>query len=215
MLQLSPRITNENSGLAVIHETMERDASFADVHVFNDWSGTGGDSGPPKIPSAISFSRTPSKCKQWGDDIDKQFSRVLQWTKLELQPQSALQELVRLRGALSGLYSIKALQNAQRTNNNVDVPRHVTKSSFHIVQEYLSRVAKCYYQNMKNTNSFAISADNIPVDMVITHPVVSRHGLWYNTIPTKLTRTGMDVRGPEQNLSCGNRFLYQTAISHP
>ncbi|KAK5653400.1 hypothetical protein OQA88_8885 [Cercophora sp. LCS_1] len=157
-------------GLAVIHETMERDASFSDVHVFNDWAGTGGDSGPPKIPSAISYSMTPSRCKQWGDDIDKS-SRVLQWTKLELQPQSSLQELTRLRNALAGLSLLKTLQNAARTNSAVDVPRHITRSSFNVVQDYLSRIAKCYYLNMRKTNAFAIGTGNIPVDMVITHPV--------------------------------------------
>ncbi|KAK3343427.1 hypothetical protein B0T25DRAFT_464384 [Lasiosphaeria hispida] len=155
------------TGLAYMHQTVEADPAFRDLRVFGEWSGGGG---AGKIPSAISYSKTPSKCKQWGDDIDKQQSLVLKWTKLELQPQKALQELAKLREALGGLALVQSLLRDERAGVKTDMPLHITKSPISIVQDYLTRVARHYYLYMRNNSEFAIERGNVPVDMVITHP---------------------------------------------
>ncbi|KAK0705690.1 hypothetical protein B0H67DRAFT_389369 [Lasiosphaeris hirsuta] len=155
------------TGLAYMHQTVEADPSFRDLRVFGEWSGGGG---AGKIPSAISYSKTPSKCKQWGDDIDKQQSLVLKWTKLELQPQKALQELAKLREALGGLALVESLLRDEREGVQTDMPLHITKSPISIVQDYLTRVARHYYLYMRNNSEFAFERGNVPVDMVITHP---------------------------------------------
>ncbi|KAK3311887.1 hypothetical protein B0H66DRAFT_486708 [Apodospora peruviana] len=158
-----------HTGLAFMHQTMERQPSFPnDIHIFDKWTG-GGEAG--KIPSAISYSKTPRGCKQWGNDIDEQDSNVLLWTKLELQPQKPLKELESLKEALNGLRLIEALREDDNAGVKSDIPLHIIKSPHEVVQDFLQNIAREYYLYMRSRNEFVIHRGNVPVDIVITHPV--------------------------------------------
>ncbi|KAK3386787.1 hypothetical protein B0H63DRAFT_140781 [Podospora didyma] len=157
-----------HTGLAFMHQTTERQPLFPnDLHVHQDWEG--GNTGR-KIPSAISYSKTLHGCKQWGNDIDEQHSRVLQWTKLELHPRKPLEELRALKDSLSGLRLLEALQQNEQAGIDNDIPLHITRSPARIVEEFLSRVAREYYLHMRRESPNAIGEGIVPLDMVVTHP---------------------------------------------
>jgi hypothetical protein len=66
----------------------------------------------------------------------------LRQTKLQLEPQTTIEELRNLETLLQGLNMMDGL----RVKNNIyfmnDVPRHLTKSPEDIVADYLTRVTE-------------------------------------------------------------------------
>ncbi|KAF2496481.1 hypothetical protein BU16DRAFT_581790 [Lophium mytilinum] len=135
-----------------------------DIIVYTSWPG----GEERKVPSTISYSECScgNRCKQWGHNIDDDSLRM-QWTKLELEPRSVQSELEVLRDLTRGLDLPMRLQQHQ----SVSAPRHLAKDAEDVVRDYLSKIARLWYQDIKATSTFAL--DRIPVDMVVTHPVVS------------------------------------------
>ncbi|KAK0706279.1 hypothetical protein B0T26DRAFT_726089 [Lasiosphaeria miniovina] len=158
-----------HTGLAFMHQTMERVPLFSDLVVFDSW-GEGGSNGG-KIRSAMSYSRTPHGRRQWGNDIDEKNSLVLQWTKLELQARPPLDELKSLLQSLNGLHLLEGLRGNDMAAVEHAIPEHITRGPVEVVEEFLSRVARQYYMWMLDQNEFIFKDGNVPMDMVITHPV--------------------------------------------
>lgn len=139
-----------------------------ELTVFKHWPG----SDAKRVPSLISYSPTdPDKRKaQWGWSIDDE-SKVLKWTKMELEPQSTEAELAQLKELTKGLDLLRELRENQLSGNITDVPRQITKSAEDVVRDFLSKVAREWYLYMKDQN--AIMLERLDLDLVITHPAVS------------------------------------------
>ena len=121
-----------------------------------------------KVPSEISYSKSPRGCKQWGRDIDEASESVLRWTKLELEPRKRVSELKQLRETFKGLQLLGALHSDPATAlENV----HLGKDHGDIVADYLAKVARCWHDHF--VSNLAATLHNVPIDIIVTHPVVS------------------------------------------
>ncbi|KAK3396747.1 hypothetical protein B0T20DRAFT_355975 [Sordaria brevicollis] len=119
-----------------------------------------------KVPSEISYSPSPKGCRQWGYDIDDN-SRVLKWTKLELEEiRNRSAELTTLAETLWGMRLLDLSEEAVIRN---DIPRHLAKEPEDIVKDYLDHIAEQTLEEIQTQVGRKV-ADNIPIDMVITHP---------------------------------------------
>jgi hypothetical protein len=136
---------------------------FEDLKVMRDWPGASSE----KVPSEMSYSASLKGCRQWGKSIDED-SFVLRWTKLELQPQKRVKELQQLSETLKGLSLLGAL------NSDPDVAldnAHLGKDHGGIIRDYLKKVARYWYDHM--AAELATVLKNVPLDIIVTHPVVS------------------------------------------
>jgi hypothetical protein len=152
-----------------VQQSNARDRNpIQDIVVFDKWPGReGGERALLKVPSKISYSRTVKGERQWGYSIDE-FSTILQWTKLELMPQSPTKELAVLQGLLGGLVLLKEFQ--KRNNLDNEIPKHLVKNASDVIQDYLYRIAREWHGYM--TAEAAAALPNLDLDIVITHPVV-------------------------------------------
>ncbi|KAF2813601.1 uncharacterized protein BDZ99DRAFT_568759 [Mytilinidion resinicola] len=150
------------TALAYVNTNGITPASPRDIIVYKSWPG--GET--QKVPSTISYAECScgKRCKQWGHNIDDNSLRM-QWTKLELEPRSIRSELEVLRDLTKGLDLPTTLHN----NQGAFVPRHLAKDAEDVVRDYLYKIARLWYLDIKATSTFAL--DRIPVDMVVTHPV--------------------------------------------
>jgi hypothetical protein len=125
----------------------------------------------PKVPSAFSYSDTkgPHHCKQWGHDIDDD-SKVMQWTKLELEPKATVKELEILRDLLKGLN----LVNECRADESKEIPQYLTRDSGDIVRDYLLKISRHWLDFMEDAGQFTLDTDRVPLDIIVTHPAVRR-----------------------------------------
>lgn len=141
-----------------------------DLVVFREWPGAS----MQRVPSAISYSPTsPDKhCSQWGWSIDDD-SKVLKWTKLELEPQDTATELAQLRELTKGLDLVRELRENETMGLMNDVPEHITKSAEDVVRDYLSKVSRVWYQHMKSQGRYTL--ERVPLDLVITHPATWKY----------------------------------------
>ncbi|KUJ12158.1 uncharacterized protein LY89DRAFT_688619 [Mollisia scopiformis] len=142
----------------------------SDLVVFKFWPG----SDNPRVPSAISYSPTnpDTRRSQWGWSIDDD-SKVLKWTKLELEPQSTKAELDQLRELTKGLDLLRELRESKNEGLMTDVPQHITKSAEDIVRDFLTKVSRVWYKHMKSQNQFVL--EQVPLDLVITHPATWKY----------------------------------------
>jgi hypothetical protein len=148
--------------------TGEDENELTDLKIFRDWpEGT-----TPKVPSLYSYSKTTAakKCKQWGHSIDDN-STVMQWTKLELEPRPTLKELEILSDLVQGLDMI----NECRAGKTKEIPQHLTRDAGDIVRDYLSKISRTWWQHMNEDGKYTLK--KVPLDIVITHPAVSSHGI--------------------------------------
>lgn len=143
----------------------DSDPSLEALTVFRSWPGREAQ----KVPSALSYSRTTRGHKQWGYSIDGD-SLVMRWTKLELEQRTVVKELGVIRELLKGLDLVNELQANRNAGITNDIPRHISKDSGDIVMDYLSKVAREWYIYMRNQGRHIL--DNVPLDIVITHPAV-------------------------------------------
>ena len=142
---------------------------FNDLEVFTGWSGG---SGNPKIPSEISYSKGTNRSRQPGKDAERH-KLVLHWTKLELETRRPATELEALLEAVQGLSLVKRLREVADADINHEAPTHLTKSPSDIVKDFLLKIARQYYLHMKGQSS-ALIGGQIPLDVALTHPAVSR-----------------------------------------
>lgn len=158
-------LTNSLPGLAWIQKSDQDNPSLESLNVYQNWP----DKQSQKVPSTISYSSTERGCKQWGHSIDDG-SQVMRWTKLDLEPRTAARELEVLRELMKGLELIKKFRAGGNTASTNDVPRHISKDAGDVVRDYLTKVAREWYQYMRSQGRYTL--DNVPLDIVITHPAV-------------------------------------------
>ncbi|KAK3370874.1 hypothetical protein B0T24DRAFT_650103 [Lasiosphaeria ovina] len=119
-----------------------------------------------KVPSEISYSPSPKGCEQWGYDIDDN-SRVLKWTKLDLEEtKNRTTELRTLAETLYGLRTLNLSEDEVIKNN---IPRHLAKEPEDIVKDYLDHIAEKTHDAISNEVGRLVLA-KFPIDMVVTHP---------------------------------------------
>jgi hypothetical protein len=129
-----------------------------------------------KVPSAISYSPTSRRRRQWGHDIDDD-SAVMRWTKLELEPRDKNSELERLRDTVRGLNLMNTFRQDQNAAVNNEVPRHLGKAPEDILRDFIRKVARQWYEYMQTDAQSvlgSVALSNVPLDIVVTHPTVSR-----------------------------------------
>ncbi|CAK7208180.1 hypothetical protein SEUCBS140593_000086 [Sporothrix eucalyptigena] len=149
------------TGVAYAQST-GRPIDLNDIHVVQNWPGAS----EVKVPSQISYSNSKQRLLQYGYSIDED-SEVLSKTKLELQDGNDRgRELTTFTQTLHGLASLR-LNDANAIAGRI--PRHLAKTAEDIVQDYLERIADVTYDDMINTLGRAVP-EQIPIDMVITHP---------------------------------------------
>jgi hypothetical protein len=143
----------------------------SDLVVFKFWPGADVEF----VPSVYSYSRTDpgTRKAQWGWSIDDN-SKILKWTKLELQPQDTKTELSQLKELTKGLDLLRQLRRNEEEGVWDDVPQHITKSAEDVVRDFLTKVSRVWYQHMKSQNNQYV-LEQVPLDLVITHPAVSYH----------------------------------------
>ena len=154
------------TGLAWIQTTGQDSPSVNDINIFKRWPTQEA----KKVPSAYSYSPSANRCKQWGYSIDDK-SLVMRWTKLELEHRTASKELDHLGKLIKGLDLMNDLQRDENAGIMNKIPRHLCKSAGDIVGDYLGKVAREWFLYMRSLGRYTLS--NVPLDIVITHPVVS------------------------------------------
>jgi len=169
-IQIEPyshSLTTISLGLAWMQTTGRDDPSLSDLRVFRGWP----ERDAPMVPSAISYSNTSSvrRCRQWGYSIDDR-SLVMRWTKLELEPRTTLKELDILRGLVEGLDLISELRANESAAIMNDIPRHISKTPWEIIKDYLSHITKEWYLDCRSQGRFTL--DQVPLYIVATHPPV-------------------------------------------
>jgi len=134
-----------------------------ELPVMTSWPGKTGQ----KVPSLISFSRTPKGLKQFGHDIDDQ-SEVVKWTKLDLDPNPVSDHLRLLENTTKGLKLLTAFYRKDKPAMERDIPFHIAKDSTEIVQNFLEKVVRAWKAQLEE----GVLGHN-PIDIVVTHPAVS------------------------------------------
>ncbi|KAK3315478.1 hypothetical protein B0H66DRAFT_577277 [Apodospora peruviana] len=119
-----------------------------------------------KVPSEISYSPSPKGCRQWGYDIDDN-SRVLKWTKLELE--ETRDRSAELRTLAETLYGLRLMDLSETEIIKNNIPRHLAKEPEDIVKDYLDFVSEQTLDEIVNNVGRHVP-ENIPIDMIVTHP---------------------------------------------
>jgi hypothetical protein len=97
----------------------------------------------------------------------------MRWTKLDLEPKTGLKELEQLRELAKGLGLVdQLLTSDEDVAIRNDVPRHITKAPEDVLRDYLSKVVREWYMHMKAKGKHTL--DNVTLDIVVTHPAVSK-----------------------------------------
>jgi len=147
----------------------DRDVSFGndvEVTVMTEWQGRTSQ----KVPSLLSYSQSPKHRDQCGHDIDE-LSHVIQWFKLDLDPQKAEVQLRQLDNAIKGLKLVEALYCTDKEVIDTDIPFHIAKDSTEVVRNFIEKLIAAWKKNIEE--SFQRALGNVPVDVVVTHPAVS------------------------------------------
>lgn len=116
-----------------------------------------------KVPSELTYSR--SSGQRWGYGIGEN-AYVLRWTKLELPIRRRDKVLVTLEQA------IKELQKNRGNHDGIEDSLHLMKTVGDIVTDYLREIAECVKNDIESKKGVDFWK-LFPVDIVITHPVVS------------------------------------------
>jgi hypothetical protein len=159
------QLTVKLKGLAFVYvKETEAEPAIDHVKLHTQWPK----SQSTKVPSAISYSRSPGRRKQWGHDIEPG-SEVMRWTKLELEEAEIGDEINRLRDAVKGLRLMTQFTTETRDRVlNHDIPHHLGMDAEYIVTEYLSHVFREWYDVL--AAEVRSLFENISIDLVITHP---------------------------------------------
>lgn len=120
-----------------------------------------------KIPSVYSYSPRTNGAKQWGDSLSHDAVTMIN-TKLELDVQdNKIEELELILRSLEGMGNL----NFEHVKASRGRPEYTWKSPEEIVTDYLTKVFDCVDQEVEKFTPLVKS--RIPVDIVITVPVVS------------------------------------------
>src|SRR3954451_25475252 len=129
----------------------QNNPSLESLNVYQNWP----EQNSQKVPSVISYSSTKTGHMQWGHSIDDG-SQVMRWTKLDLESRTTVRELEVLRELMKGLELVEKLHANENTASTNDVPRHITKDAGDVVRDYLTKVAREWYQYMRKEGRYTL-----------------------------------------------------------
>jgi len=139
-----------------------------DIFVVSPWPPGAGEL---KVPSQLSYSKTPKRLRQFGYDIDAE-SLILSETKLELEEDAEDRTRIReLKSFADTLYAFTRSRLDDAAAELGGIPKHLSKSAEDIVEDYLKKVAEVVRKDIAERWPNAL--DQIPIEVVITHPAVS------------------------------------------
>jgi hypothetical protein len=140
---------------------------LTDIDLVDNWGENMGLSG--KIPSVYSYSPpTEAREQQWGASISPKAITMVN-TKLELDVQeNRIDELELILQVLDGTNNL----DFEHVKKSRGYPEYTWKTPEEVVTDYLRKVFQYLYQNFETFGQHLKL--NIPVDIVLTVPVVSR-----------------------------------------
>jgi hypothetical protein len=151
--------------------------SLSDLNIFKLWP----EKETPKVPSDYSYSETINGKKQWGHDIDDD-SLVVQWTKMNIEVRNPEMELKVLGDLVKGLDQMKSFQQT-----GIAMPQHLARNASDVVRDYLIKVVREWYLWMRSQPGVRQHIlTSIPLDLVITHPAVSRRWFTVSKISSRI-----------------------------
>ena len=127
-----------------------------------DWPGTNNE----KVPSEISYSDSDGTSVQWGASFSPNSLKLI-WTKLELEPQTRLEELDLILAALHGTNNLD-FRTIQQSRG---LPSYPAKDPEEIVADYLTRIREKLRRRLVEDFSQEI-LNTITIDLVMSVPVV-------------------------------------------
>jgi hypothetical protein len=144
--------------------------TLQDIKVVQNWPGTEprpepGSAINSKVPSQFTYSAGDGTSYGYGISHN---SYVIQWTKLELPPPSRYDALAALRRSLLEATKLAFTHDQVLANK---IPRHLVRTSSDVVVDYLTEVAECVLNHIRNEREHATLRD-FPIDLVITHPAM-------------------------------------------
>jgi hypothetical protein len=120
-----------------------------------------------KVPSIYSYTKTTSGEEQWGDSLSPDAVAMVH-TKLELDTQqSKIDELDLILHNLDGMHDL-SFDQVEKTNGK---PDFTTKKPEDVVLDYMKKIFESVEKHLAKYPTELIRL--LPVDIVITHPVVS------------------------------------------
>lgn len=142
----------------------EETTLLSDILVLRDWSNSYND---VKVPSAYSYTKTTSKAEQWGTSFSED-AEIMVHTKLELDAQeSMLDEFVMILDNLDGMRDLSSDYVVSTLGN----PDFTPKRPELVVLDYMKKVFERVWKYLQKYNQKLLLS--LPVDIIITHPVVS------------------------------------------
>ncbi len=139
------------------------DVDLDNIEVVQDW--TAAMSNQQKVRSLISYTRALNGEAQWGTDISKNATTMVN-TKLELELQDSLfDELDLTLNVLRGTGNLEY----ERLRKAGPDPDYTCKSPTEIVTDYLSKVYECARNKI---DLDALVQTKTPIDIVVTVQVV-------------------------------------------
>ncbi|KAH7176556.1 hypothetical protein EDB81DRAFT_42690 [Dactylonectria macrodidyma] len=138
--------------------------TLADVHVVDHW----GSEISAKVPSLYTY--TANDGELWGYDIGDD-AYVIRWSKLELEAPSRLDALISLKRTIA---EARLLDFDTDDTLKSNFPRHLIKSPFDVVRDYLIEVATVLRQDIEKEKG-PPSLSQFPIELVITHPAEWDH----------------------------------------
>jgi hypothetical protein len=119
-----------------------------------------------KVPSVYSYTKAPSGEEQWGNDFSDNAVTMVH-TKLQLDAQqSKLDELDIILDNLDGMHDL-SINHVVKTDGN---PDFTARKPEIIVLDYMSKIFDRVMKYLGKIPEEFIQS--LPVDIVITHPVV-------------------------------------------
>jgi len=136
-----------------------------DINVIDNWGKNM--SNNPKIPSVYSYTLPQHGEEQWGESLSHDAMTMIN-TKLELEVQDNKSgELELILQALEGMGNLR-FEHVKAARG---CPEYTWKSPEEIVTDYLIKVFQCVDREVEKFSPLLKA--RIPVDIVITVPVVS------------------------------------------
>jgi hypothetical protein len=142
----------------------EKATQLSDIKVLREWNNSYNEE---KVPSAYSYTKPKSKEEQWGTSFSED-AEIMVYTKLELDAQeSILDELDMILDNLDGMRDLRS-EYVVSTQGN---PDFTPKKPELVVLDYMKKIFERVRIYLGQYDQGLLLS--LPVDIVITHPVVS------------------------------------------
>jgi hypothetical protein len=142
----------------------EKTTQLRDIKVLREWNNSYNEE---KVPSVYSYTKPKSKEEQWGNSLSED-AEIMVHTKLELDAQeSKLDELDMILDNLDGMRDLRSEYVVSTLGN----PDFTPKKPELVVLDYMKKIFERVWKYLGQYDQGLLLS--LPVDIVITHPVVS------------------------------------------